>query len=168
MKRGLLLLPLLALAACSSARSDYPSLLPRAAEGSSLREPVPEEEVDTSIAADPALDAKIAEWRARLAKSATDFAPAAETAERRVNGAKGKAVGSDPWLDAQAALATLDAVRADGEAVVTEMDDAASTRAATGAADYPALVQLHGEADKQLDAQSQRITALQSVLPAAQ
>jgi len=160
-----LLLPALALlSACGAPAGGYPSLLPRANEQRDDAEPVRASPV---AAADPALDAMIAAARARLDKAAADYASLAPRAESLAEQAKGLGIGSDVWLDAQAAIANLDSVRSESAAVVADLDRTSIERAAGGAPAYPALDSLRMAAAAQLREQSAVIARVEALLPAA-
>ena len=142
----------------------YPSLLPRAIEQRDQSEPI----VPVPVAVpDPALDAQLAMTDAAVAKAAGSFSPLANRAEAAGAAAKGQAVGSDPWLAAQAALADLDAVRADTASIVADLERMAIDRAAGGSPPYPALEAALARAQAMLDAQTQAIARLQAALPQA-
>lgn len=144
---------------------DYPSLAPRATEKLGFAEP--DAPAPTPVAADPALDASLAAIATRLAAVTQGFTRDSAKAELAARRAKGQAVGSEAWLDAQAALATLDDWRAQASAVATDLDQLASDRAATLAADYPALTELRAQAQAEVDRQAATIARLQASLPAA-
>lgn len=157
------LLAALVLSACGTT-ADYPSLLPRAGERLGFAEPaaapVP------PAAPDPALDLRIAQARRRLGESVAAFDAAAAGADRRVNAARGAAVGSEAWLDAQVTLAELDSLRSTTLEVATELDAEATARAMSLAPDYPALDAAIVEARQASEAQTARIDTLQRLLPA--
>ncbi|MBX9883304.1 MAG: hypothetical protein K2X73_15230 [Sphingomonas sp.] len=159
MVRALLLL--LLLAGCAG-RRDYPSLLPRTIETRNDAEPVRPAAIAQP---DSALDAKIAEARAALERSAKSFTPYAERATGLVARAKEAPAGSEAWLDAQAALADLDILRAESSARTSDLELLTIERAAAVAPPYPALDAAYAEAKAQLEAQEARITALTQQLP---
>lgn len=163
MKR-LLLLPLLALAGCAQPGSRFPSLLPRAIESRDDAEPMP---TAPAIVADPALDTRVAALDAALAKIRTDFERRAAQAQRLADAAKGKAAGSDPWLDAQSALADLDVVRADVSSLISDLERLAIDRAAAGNPAYPALEALRSSAKTQHDDEGLIIETLSQQLAPA-
>ncbi|MBX9813704.1 MAG: hypothetical protein K2X76_03295 [Sphingomonas sp.] len=152
---------LLLLAGCAG-RRDYPSLLPRAIETRDDAEPVRPAPV---AAPDSALDAQIAEARAALARSAASFASYLERAAALVARAKSGPAGSEAWLDAQAALADLDVLRAESSARTSDLELLTIERAATNAPAYPALDAAYAEARAQLKDQVERTTALAAQLP---
>jgi len=143
----------------------YPSLLPRPIEARSDAEPVTPP--PAPVAADPAIDAKLASWAASLDKTDKAFGPAADRAEAAARAAQGGAVGSDPWLDAQTALAELDTYRSDLSAIMTDIEQLAIDRAAAGQPDYPGLETLRDKVKAALDGETARIAAIQAMLPAA-
>ena len=100
-------------AGCARDSRDYPSLAPRAVEKLGFAEP----ETKPVIAApEPAIDAAIADKRRDLAQITAGFAAAAAKAEAAARAARGQAVGSDAWLDAQTLVSALDDWR--GQATV--------------------------------------------------
>ena len=127
---------LLLLGGCAQSSGRFPSLLPRAIETRDDAEPMP---APPAVVADPALDARVAAAVAALAKTQADFETGAARAESLVKAAKGKAAGSDEWLDAQTALADLDVVRAQSSSTLTDLEREAIDRAAAGHPPYPTL-----------------------------
>lgn len=156
---------LLVTGCASGSGGDYPSLAPRATEKLGFGEP--DAPAPNPIAADPALDASLAAIATRLAAVTEGFTGDATKAEAAARRAKGQPVGSDPWLDAQSALAGLDDWRAQASAVMTDLDALASDRAAALTAEYPGLTELRGRAQSEVDRQAQMISRLQTSLPAA-
>lgn len=167
MKHALPLLTLtLLIGGCVGAdTARYPSLLPRPIESRSDAEPTVAP--PAPAAADPALDAKLADYAATLAKTDKAFAAAADRAEAAAHAAQGQAVGSDRWLDAQTALAELDTYRSDLSAMLTDVEQLAIDRAAAGEPDYPGVQALRDKVKASFDAESARIAAIQASLPAA-
>lgn len=155
---------LLAGACTQSVSTRYPSLLPRAIERRGDAEPA----ATVAVAApDPALDATLARSLTALKAGRKDFATAAVRAETLARAARGAAVGSDRWLDAQTALAELDALRAGVSGLVTDLDDLSIARAADGKPAYPALDDMRAAAQAELDAETAVIARVQASLPAA-
>ena len=131
------LLLCLALGGCVDTTTRYPSLLPRPIEKTSLAEPAPVPV--PPVQPDPALDARIAEaGRAAVAASAA-FSKAAEEAETKVALARGTGEGSDPWLDAEVALAALDVARQPLITQQADLEQLTVDRATSGQPPYPAL-----------------------------
>jgi hypothetical protein len=160
----LLALLLLPLVGCAQDRTHYPSLAPRAVETLGFAEPA------VTIAEakpDPALDARIATWQGTFDAVAKGFGADAAKAETAAARARGKGVGSDAWLDAQSALAGLDDWRAQTSALLTDIDQAATDRAAALAPAYPALTALRALVAAEAERQSGTIDRLQATLPAA-
>ena len=155
---------LLPLGGCAQDRTRYPSLAPRAVEKLGFAEP---EVTIAEAKADPALDARIATWQGTLDAVAKGFGADAAKAETAAARARGKGVGSDAWLDAQSALAGLDDWRAQTSALLTDIDQAATDRAAALAPAYPALATLRARVVAEADRQSGTIDRLQATLPAA-
>ena len=165
-RRPLLALAALALlAGCAAQDAGYPSLAPRAVETASFAEPLtPPPAV---AAADPALDARIAETgRARVA-AMESFTAVSDRAERLARAARGAGAGSEPWIAAQTALAELDALRAQHQDAVGALEDMAAARAQALQPAYPALEQALVEARAATAAQTRRIDAIAALLPAA-
>ena len=152
----------LLLSACSTERQ-YPSLLPRAGEKQGFEEPVAV--APGPVAADPALDARIAAARRKLAEDVAAFDRSAAQAERLVAAARGSAAGSEAWLNAQVALAELDARRSATLEGATDLEQAASDRAVDGQPDYSALDATIAALREAGAAQTARIGALQDALP---
>lgn len=165
MMKSLLPLAVIALPLGACAARDYPSLLPRAAEQRDFSEPPAP--APSPVVADPALDARITTARAALAEATAAFDNAATHAERLAAAAAGAPAGSDRWLDAQAALAELDAVRARQVDIVTDLEQWASQRALALAPAYPALDEAAAAAQQAADASTARIAAIQQRLAPA-
>lgn len=154
----------LALAGCAADRGSYPSLAPRAGERLGFAEP------DRPIAAataDPALDARIASWSADLDRIVAGYTAAAATARRDGGAAEHQSVGSEAWLNGQAALARLDDWRGQESALVAAVDEAASARAAALLPAYPALDALATRAAAEANREATASEELQRLLPAA-
>ncbi|MDF2495647.1 hypothetical protein [Sphingomonas sp.] len=152
------------LAGCTS-QANYPSLLPRPAETQSLEEPAPV--APEPPQPNPALDAQIATALATLAERVSAFDAAANRAERQIKGARGAAVGSDAWLDAQVTLAELDSLRSSTGDLAIQLDDLAQERAVTLGTEYPPLTAASAQVRAAVAAQVARITALQGQLAPA-
>lgn len=160
------LLSVLSLGACAKDRdtTPYPSLAVRPVEKQGFAEPVAK---PVELRPDPALDATIADITGRLRSVEAEFTAAYDRARASAGKARGQAVGSDAWLNAQTELATLDEIRARGSAILTEIDDLAIKRAAALEPDYPALVALRERAMGVTTRQAEQITVLSASLPAA-
>ena len=165
--RTLFALPLLGLlaTACASTRSDYPSLLPRAAETQSLAEPATP--APEPVIADAGLDAQIAEALRKLEESVAAFDAAAARAATRVAAAGKAPAGSEAWLDAQVTLAELDSARSATLGIASNLDDLSGTRAMALDPEYPALAAAGERARAAGEAQRARITTLQNALAPA-
>ena len=153
------------LGGCADRTSGSPSLAPRPIEKLGFAEP--EAPAPLPVTADPALDAALAAIAVRLEAVATGFGTDAGKAQAAARRARGQSVGSEAWLDAQAALAGLDDWRAQASAIVTDLDQLASERAAALAPDYPALVPLRARAQAEADGQADTIGRIQASLPTA-
>ncbi len=148
-----------------SAPGSYPSLLPRPAEARSLEEPAPPE--PTAPVADPALDARIATVLKTLAERTRAFDAAAVAAERQVTRASKAPAGSETWLDAQVALAELDAGRSATLEIASDLEELASERALALAPDYAPLTAALEQVRAAGVSQAARIAALQARLAPA-
>ncbi len=162
-------LPLAALAAtlagCSADTTGYPSLAPRPAETMGFEEPAPPPPVP--VRADPATDARIAAAKTAQASAASAFDAGAARAEGLARAARGAAVGSDRWLDAQAAVAELDSLRAAYGDTIGPLEDLAAERAAALQPAYPALDRAVEAARATSTAQTRRIDAIAALLKPA-
>jgi len=147
MRRSLLLC--LALAGCVDKTTRYPSLLPRPIEKTSLAEPAAAPA--PPLAADPALDARIAASTRNAADAEATFAKAADDAEAKVALARGTAEGSDAWLTAQVALAALDVARQPFVGLQADLEQLAVERATRGQPPYPALEKAAADARAQVE-----------------
>ena len=159
--RSFVLLSAAVLTGCAQSPDRYPSLLPRPIESQSLAEPERPVPVATP---DVALDAKIAEISASMAANARAFAAAAQDAEAKIAVARGLPEGSDPWLDAQTALATLDTFREPALTAQTELEELAIARGQAGQPPYPALDAAIAAAAEAGKAQAERISGLEAAL----
>ncbi len=155
----------LALTLCGCVEHNFPSLLPRAGEQLDFREPPAPP--PPAVTADPALDARIATARTTLDEAVARFATAATRAEQLATAASGAPAGSDKWLDAQTALADLDAARARQVDVLAELEQLASDRAQALVPPYPALDQAVEAAQKVADDSTARIATIQRRLAPA-
>ena len=166
MTRSLVLTAIaLSLAGCARETGSFPSLAPRAAEKQGFAEPAPR---PAPIATpDAALDARIATLDANLSSIARGAAADQALAERLATAARGRPVGSDPWLDAQSALARLDDWRAQVSSLASDIEDLAAERAAALAPGYPALDALTARVSAEAARQGQVIDHLSAQLPAA-
>ena len=162
-KAALLLLPLLA--ACVRDDGRYPSLAERPAEKRGFAEP--EAAPPVAVAADPALDARVAALRRTLDGIGSDFNRDAARAETAAGRAGARTVGSDSWLNAQTALAGLDDWRAQAAELATDAEQLGGERAATLALPYPALEALERDAGALVTRLDARIRALSERLPSA-
>ncbi len=156
---------LVSLGACARDASVYPSLAVRPTEKIGFAEPAPLP--PEPLKADPALDAKVADLTTRLAAVTRGFDRDAGRAETAARAAKGRAVGSDAWLDAQTALGLLDDWRAQANALASEAGDLASGRAAALEPAYPTLDAVQQRIAAEGQRQSATIDRLQATLPAA-
>ena len=151
------------LTACAKDDTRYPSLAPRAVEKLGFAEP------DVAVVEaqpDPALDARIAALGRSLDTLTKGFAADATKVTAAAARARGRAVGSDAWLEAQTALAGLDDWRAKTSSLLTDVDQIASDRAASLAPDYPGLTTLRDRVAAEGERQSATIDRIQSTLPA--
>jgi hypothetical protein len=154
----------LATGACSQDTAGYPSLGVRPGEKIGFAEP----EVKAAVAVpDPALDADIAALSGKLAAIVSGFDRDAAKAGASAKAARGAAVGSEAWIAAQTALAGLDDWRAQSSALVTDIEQRATDRAAKLQPDYPALAAARDKAQAETDRESAAIQRIQATLPAA-
>ncbi|WP_066794984.1 hypothetical protein [Sphingomonas soli] len=162
--RSLVLIALAALAGCTQSATRHPSLLPRAAESQSLAEPVRPVPVATP---DAALDKKIADLVGQLDSLAAAFNAGAQDAEAKIAVARGLPEGSERWLDAQAALSTLDTLRAPALTLLSDLEEMAIDRGVAGLPPYPALDAAIARAEALSTAQQDRSGALEAALAGA-
>ncbi|WP_010163931.1 hypothetical protein [Sphingomonas sp. PAMC 26617] len=161
----LLFLSLFLAGGCAAPRAaTFPSLLPRPIESRSDAEPVAPV---TIVEPDPATDATLVDLQKTIDTAGTTFDAAADTADRLARAAHGDAVGSDRWITAQTALGQLDGLRATTSSAITDLDELALTRAASGKPDYPAIATLRQTAQAALDSQAARIQTIQARLTPA-
>lgn len=130
---GLLLLG----AGCAQAPGRGPSLLPRAIESRSDAEPAASP--DPVATPEPALDQRIAGIVADRDRADKEFTDDDRRLAAQLSAARRAAVGSDSWLDAQTALASLEAGRATVSGALTDLDEIAIQRTTDGKPPYPAL-----------------------------
>jgi hypothetical protein len=162
MRSPILPLAVLLLAAgCAQERGDFPSLLPRAIEQRSDAEPVRPVPVATP---DPALDAQITKLTAAIDAADAAFGKVADRAEQRARAAKGAAQGSEPWLDAQTALAEVDVARSAIQQPIADLEQTAIDRAAAGQPAYPALDAALEAARTRAAAQVARVRTIEAML----
>lgn len=160
-------LPLALMAAllAGCAERDYPSLLPRSGEQLDFREPLAP--APTPVTADPALDSRISTAQAALKEAGDAFDTASARADRLTSAAARAPAGSDAWLEAQTALADLDAARARQVDALTDLEQLASDRAVTLAPPYPALDRAVEAAQAAAEASATRIATMQRRLAPA-
>jgi hypothetical protein len=148
-------------AGCAQDAARSPSLLPREAERGSFDEPVRAMPVE---APDPAFEARIAESVAALDAAHADWLAAARKAEAKVQLARGMAPGTSAWLDAQAALSTLDGLRGTASAILADLDRLAIEHGAAGHVAVPALDAAIAHGKAVVADQEQRTAALEAGL----
>lgn len=161
MNRPLLLVLLLATAACAQDTSRYPSLALRPIETRPEEEP---EAAPRPVAADAALDVQLATMAAAARRNAIDFAAAAAKADSAASAIGARTTGSDAWLAAQGALADLEALHGDLLGVMSDYDRLGTDRGEAGAPAYPSLDTAQAAARVELDAQTARIAAVRAKL----
>ena len=152
------------LAGCAGEQASFPSLAPRPAEKLGFAEP---ETTPLVAAPDPALDAKLAQAGGKLDGIVKGFDRDAAIATRAAAAAKGQPAGSEAWLTAQTALATLDDWRSQASALTSDVEELALERAAQLQPAYPALAALQARARAEADRQGDTIRRIQDSLPAA-
>ena len=153
----------LTLPGCADDATHYPSLSPRPAEKLGFAEP---DVKAVELTPDPALDATMADKRTQLAGIAKGFADAETRSGVAVRAARGHAVGSDAWLEAQTSLAGLDDYRAQTSALATDIDTLIADRAAALAPVYPTLSTLRDDVEAEAAKEGGSIDRLQATLPA--
>lgn len=120
------LLPLLA-AACAAPEGDYPSLQIRAAErfdpAAGQAEPPPPAPIP------PELLAQVARLKAEAAAADAGFERLLPAATAAAQAARGAAVASDRWADAQVAIAGLDMQRSETASALADLDILYAARA---------------------------------------
>ncbi|WP_404339139.1 hypothetical protein AB2M62_07855 [Sphingomonas sp. MMS12-HWE2-04] len=151
----------LVLAGCAQSTRHYPSLLPRAGESPNLAEP--ERTVPTATP-DPVLDSQLATLTGALTSNGQRFAAAAQDTEAKVAVARGVAIGSDAWLNAQTALSGLASLRAPTLSTLAELEEMAIQRGEKGLVPYPALDAAVQSARTLATEQDRRIDALDAAL----
>ncbi|MBX9797724.1 hypothetical protein [Sphingomonas sp.] len=154
---------LVPLAGCA-ARPNTPSLLPRGIENQS--EAVQPRRA-APVEADPAINARIEQAEKSLAATQRTFDAYAARAETLVAAARGQPAGSEAWLNAQAAIADLDVLRAQSSLEATDLERIAMDRAAAGKPPYPGLDDSYRAAQSHYEAQAKTIMALAVQLPTA-
>lgn len=153
----------LMLTACGRTGEGYPSLALRPAEARGFAEP--EAPAAAPVAADAALDARVAEARQSLARIARGFDRSAIAARAAAGRSGARTAGSDAWLDGQTALAMLDDWRAQASAAAADVDTLASTRAAALRPAYPEVETLRTAAAAEVARQDAAIRGLAAALP---
>lgn len=151
------------LAGCTQSAGNFPSLLPRAIETRSNAEPVRPAPV---VKPNAVLDAKVAELSAQAETAYKNFTQAAQAAEARIAVARGTARGSEPWLNAQTALADLDGTRTGVLSALADLERLTIDRGVAGEPPYPALEKAVAAARAHATEAEQRSTALEAALAA--
>lgn len=162
---SLLCAALLPLCACTVTDGPYPSLAPRPVEKLGFDEPAAP--APAPPAADPALDARIADNARERAAAAAAFDTGVVRAQRLARAARGAQAGSDRWLDAQTAVAELDALRARHQDALGVLEDLAATRAQSLQPAYPALEEALTTARATSAAETRQIDAIVATLAPA-
>ena len=81
--------------------------------------------------------------------------------------ARGVPEGSEAWLDAQAALSTLESLRAPTLIALADLEGMVIERGKAGQPPYPALESAVAATDAMANAQADRISALEAALAGA-
>ena len=110
------------------------------------------------------LRTQIADLTAQLDKAQTDFSAAAQGAEAKVAVARGLPEGSEPWIDANVALAGLDVLRGQASDALEALEQLAIERGRGGQPPYPGLDAAIARARALADDQARRIRTLESSL----
>jgi len=160
MLKPIALLAVLSLAACTTP-GQYPSLAQRPIETRSddVVAPPP-----APLVADPVLDQKIATATAALAGNDAAFTAGTAKAQAAIKVPGAQAIGSDPWVGAQAAIADLGVLRGDTLGLMTDLEQMSSDRDASGQPPYPSLNAAYAKAKAQLDAQDKTLAAIKAAL----
>jgi len=152
---------ILSLTGCAVNDARFPSLLPRANETRSEGEP---ERPMPVVTPDPVLEKNLQLISQSVEQSAVSFAALLAEATTLTSKAKGAAMGSDPWLAAQAKLADLDVVRAQSSSALSDIDRLAADRAAAGLPPYPAIAAARTMIEERLSQLNQQISLLETQL----
>ena len=163
MRTALPLIVLLLSAGCARDDAVFPSLAPRAAEGQGFAEP--KVTPPPPVTADPALDAQLSGFGTRLDTISKGFDADAARATRASDTASARTVGSEAWIAAQTALASLDDWRAQAGGLASEVDGAARERAETVGTAYPPLDTLRTRTDAEAARQGAVIARIAATLP---
>lgn len=161
----LLCAALVPLAGCAVPEGPFPSLAPREVEKLGFAEPTPPS--PAPVAPDPALDARLADNARERQAAIKAFDTGADRAVRLARVARGAKAGSEPWLDAQTALAELDALRARHQDALGVLEDMALARAQALEPAYPGLEAALKDARAASAAQTRRIDAIVASLAPA-
>ena len=148
---------------CARDDGSFPSLAPRAAEKGGFDEPIAA--APAPVLADPALDARLRDLGAKLDAVRLGFDAGAARADRAAGVAGARTVGSDAWLDAQTALATLDDWRSQASGLATDVETLAGEQAARVGRPYPALESLRTRAAAEADREAAGIARIGGKLP---
>lgn len=152
------------LASCAQETATFPSLAPRPIEQTETRvlpRPMP------LATPDSGLDRQLSTITKQLADADSTFAATANRVASLTDAARAAGVGSAAWLDAQAALADLDAIHAQSTAALSALDALAIARASKLEPAYPSLTTLQNRGATQAEQESSAIAELQKRLPAA-
>ncbi|GAA4777500.1 hypothetical protein GCM10023219_26810 [Stakelama sediminis] len=162
MKRAcIVLIPALLIGGCAASRSGYPSLLPRAVEQQSLAPPKPEP--TPVVTPDMSLDDKIAALTKQFDSATDAFDNAMADARPIITAGQNVDQGSPAWLNAQQALATLDAYRAAMLEPFVALEQLAITRAQAGDQPYPKLDQAIAHAEAEDTSRTQELDTLENI-----
>jgi hypothetical protein len=159
-----LLMPLAALAACTSPGGPYPSLQPRAAEAIDPRVPVERPLNDRPVT--PTLAAQLSRLVEQARNGDAAFASAAAEAERLA--AAAGPPQSDSWTEAQQALSRAVAARDPTASALADIDalgaNALQTQGGIAPNDMAAIKRAGAEVGALDQRQAERIKALQQRL----
>ena len=122
-----LLIPMLAVAACSTPSGPTPSLAPRAAEAIDPRVPIPVQPATGIV--DPVLQARLAQLLDEVRASDQAFVAAAGVAERLT--AAAGSTDSESWIAAQQALSGLVEARGPTARALSDIDAIAAQQLAS-------------------------------------
>lgn len=150
----------------------YPSLARRPVERSTSDAPAAAPAPQPVQAADPALEARVAQLSSQASAGAAAFEKDYPAAARAARAASSTSVSSEPWVAAQTAISSLETARNDSVSALASLDTLyieqsnaiADGKAITG---LDAIDAARRAALAIVDAQNDRIDALKAMLPQA-
>ena len=153
----------LALAACASPSTDYPSLAIRDAER--LVGVEQESAPPAPLAPIPAdVMQQVGAYQAKASRADEEFRGTLPRVERTVSAARGSGIASDRWSNAQIALSELDALRATTAIALADLDALYAARAVE-LERRDAIDEARGEVSAILSRQDTTLNRLKAQLP---